>query len=129
MRAGRFPTGKHHGAILLAPLVLALALPLAGCGSSSEGSSAKVSVSGTVRGVGGPAGAPASVVSATITVSDDKGHEVAHTRLDEHGAYSLSLAPGSYRLSFSDATAPCPRTDLEISGSKSRIVNIECSRK
>lgn len=129
MRAGQSPVGRRYGGILLVPLLLAPALPLTGCGSRHEGSSGKVSVSGTVRAVGGPSAAAPSVVSATITVSDGKGHEVAQTRLDEHGAYSLSLAPGSYRLSFSEATAPCPATDLEVRSGRSQVMNIDCSRK
>lgn len=144
------------GAAVLVPLIPALALLLAGCGSSGDSSSAhgssahsgsahsgsaqgtsaaRVSVSGTVRGVGGPSGNPPRAVSATIAVSDSGGHEVAHTDLDEHGAYAFSLAPGSYRLSFRDANAPCPGRDLKVGGTdtagggKGQVVDIVCSMK
>jgi hypothetical protein len=93
------------------PLVVgfATALALTGCSSSGTGRSAagtrpssaidrigtRVTVTGQLEGVGGPAGAPVQHWAGTIAVQGPVHVDVA---TDAHGRFHLRLPPGRYRV-------------------------------
>lgn len=99
--------------VVVAACVAASMLVLAGCGGTT---SAAGSRSGTVQGqvLSGPSCPveraespcpPHPVARATVTASAADGSRVAEARTDDSGLFTLTLAPGTYRVAVSTALA------------------------
>lgn len=124
----------HHGRH---SLVLAAAALLTACTACAHDSgngrlngtaTARITVSGTVRAVGGPRTAPADPLTGTAVLERD-GTPVARQRLDAHGRYTLTVPAGTYRLRIRDTTVPCPAKPVTAAGRNTVTVDLDCSRK
>lgn len=89
-----------------------------------------VTVSGHVKAVGGPAGAPDQAVTGAMQVFDADGYGVSGADLDASGAYSVRLPPGTYRLSFANTIGPlCPDQQVHLVKGRNQVVDVDCPRK